>query len=130
MPRAGLTLAEVVVVLVVLGLGTALVLPSFAFPDKRDVTLLDVVRSARASAVARGETLVLRVEATGAWSLSGHRQPNAALASGQLSGRDVRGVEIGFSPLGGCMLRSSAPQALTAWDVARCAPGAPGSVAP
>lgn len=123
--RTGLTLLELVVVLALLGLGAALVLPSLDRPA-RAVTRDDVVRAARATAIARAQALTLRLATDGAWQLASPRD-GGVLTQGKLS-EAGDALALDLSPVGGCTLRPPVPASLARWDAARC--GLPAPVAP
>lgn len=101
----GFTLLEVVVVLIVLGLATALVAPALAPPDRGPAaTLQRVVDHTRSVAARRGETLVLDVSESGRWSVRGTASVGeAALESGALA-EAAPGAEFSLriSPFGSC----------------------------
>lgn len=103
--RRGFTLVEVIVVLVLLVLATALVAPAFVFrEDAGRSPLASVVSGVQKLAARRGETLHLNVAADGSWSVGGAASPEAGfLAEGDL-GRDYRGPRFTLvvSPLGSC----------------------------
>lgn len=115
--RAGLTLVEVVAVLVVMGLTAALVVPSLAPPRPGQATLEHVIEASRATAIARSQLLSLRVDREGAWVLAG-TPGGAVVREGRLPHSPGRALALQFSPLGSCT--PDGPP-LPAWDAARCA---------
>ncbi len=98
--RAGLTLIEVVVVLVVLGLAAALVAPAVRTNAEPDEGLAAVRAAAREAAVRRAESLVLSVDERGAWRIVATRD-TAAIASGRVSD-GTKQLRVRVSPLGAC----------------------------
>jgi prepilin-type N-terminal cleavage/methylation domain-containing protein len=102
--RSGFTLLEVVVVLVLIGLTTAIVAPSLLPPDRgRSVTLQGVIALMQAAALRRGETLVLEVSAEGEWTAFGTAVPDEVVATGRLDGDPPPGrIELRVAPLGSC----------------------------
>jgi prepilin-type N-terminal cleavage/methylation domain-containing protein len=98
--RAGLTLIEVVVVLVVLGLAAALVSPAFRSTAEPDEGLRSVLAAARDVAVRRAETLILNVDERGAWRITAVAD-STSVASGRFS--DGTGqLRVRVSPVGAC----------------------------
>ena len=68
--RAGFTLVEIVVVLVLLGLAATLVVPALLFPPAGPTpTLSDLIRQSREASVARGQPLLLQLDGMGRWEL-------------------------------------------------------------
>lgn len=104
-PRRGFTLVEVIVVMVLLVLATALVAPAFIFRDDAgDSPLASVVSGVQKLAARRGETLYLNVAEDGSWNVEGAASREAGrLAEGDL-GRDYGGPRFTLvvSPLGSC----------------------------
>lgn len=103
--RRGFTLVELIVVLVLLILATALVAPAFIFrEDTGPSPLAGVVSGVQKLAARRGETLYLNVAEDGSWSAEGAASREAGLlAKGDL-GRGYRGPRFTLvvSPLGSC----------------------------
>lgn len=119
--RPGVTLVELVVVLGLLGMMAALVLPPLVPPAPRTTTLPDVVRAARAAALARAQTLQLTVTASGRWHL--HPLPpmdRDTLAAGTLAG--AAPLQLQITPLGACLASPPVPPLLAGWDAAACRP--------
>lgn len=110
-----MTLLEVLVVMAVLGLVTAVVLPALVVPPTEPAGIGQVVRRARGLAIARAQTLRLTVAPDGRWVV---RDDAFAIDSGAITapGR----IELWFSPAGHCRLASALPASWTAWDVTRC----------
>lgn len=70
-PRAGLTLLELLVVLVILAITTMIVPLAWRTPRADEGSALDrLTRTARREAIRRGEELRLRVDADGVWVLA------------------------------------------------------------
>ncbi len=110
-----MTLMEVVVVLVILGISTALVTPALLPVRTPDATLDDVIAGARATAIARAQRLQLTVGVTGSWSLGA--PGGEVVASGSLATTGGQPLRLELSPLGTCVARSGLP---VSWDAARC----------
>ncbi|HEX7336965.1 MAG TPA: prepilin-type N-terminal cleavage/methylation domain-containing protein, partial [Gemmatimonadales bacterium] len=68
---AGVTLIEMVVVLVLIGLTAALAVPALLRPPPRESGLRELVSSAREAAIRRGESVHLRIGASGEWRIEG-----------------------------------------------------------
>lgn len=100
--RPAITLVELLVVLFVLGLGSALVAPALIFPVAEPV---DPVRQILADAVelaaAREETVELAVAGDGAWRLTASSEPRP-LSEGRLPDPVGPGFVLRVSPLGTC----------------------------
>lgn len=120
--RAGVTLLELVVVLVVLGLVAGLTAPVFFGSAAPPETTETLVAAARASAIARAQALRLEVATSGAWRLWSPDRPGEAVARGQLPAALPDMIELELTPLGGCVSRTPAGRR----DAARCTP-APGT---
>lgn len=121
--RSGVTLLELLVVLVLLGMAAALVVPSIRFAV-RDTAGTSLER-ARAVAVRRGQSVRMTVSETGAWSVAATADTaGVILLSGtgdQASGSGVaRSVVI--SALGLCMPEGPVVVGTPPWDPARCRP--------
>lgn len=135
-----MTLIELAVVLVVLGVVAGLVLPPFTAIERRPPTYLDVVRAARGAALARAQALQLTVAATGEWSV--HPLPPAdgdTVATGTLPATlsptraGAAPFRLHITPLGACLPMAPVPEAWRDWDAAACRPAldfaAPGAAA-
>lgn len=113
----GFTLLEIVVTLVLIGLGTALVAPLF----RRDVLPDDawpaVVSAARELAVRRAQRLVLDVDDRGQWRLSALGD-SATIGAGVLDERGAA-TRLSISPLGACFRDAADARD---WDAVACAP--------
>lgn len=126
MPRAvrshpGVTLLELLVALVLLGMGAAVVAPVLRLPAPRSADG-DAVARARALALRRAEAMTLAIGRDGAWSVRTTRgEPDEPLASGTMpaSRADSLPALLAVSPLGDC-LPVVAPAIGGAWDPVRC----------
>jgi prepilin-type N-terminal cleavage/methylation domain-containing protein len=117
--RAAFTLLELLVVLVLLGLSAAFVIPTLRLPAPASDAVTPLER-ARATAVRRGESVRLTVEATGAWSVRATADTlDTILLSGTGTADRVHAVVI--SALGVCLPEGAAPADTRAWDPVRCA---------
>lgn len=113
-----MTLIEVIAVLTVLGVVTAIVVPSLVIPPVETVGFGQVVRIGRGAAVARAQTLHLGIDGDGVWRLrDGGEQ---TVAKGSAPGLPM--VNIAFAPSGACLVTSPLPGEWSGWDVARCRP--------
>jgi len=109
LPRdaSGFTLVEVVVVLIVLGLGAALVAPALTPPKARtSASLGNVIAHVQDLAVRRGETMLLQVSSGGTWTAFGTASPEEGpLGTGGLDGAGpAHGFSLLVDPLGSCGL--------------------------
>ena len=99
----GYTLIEILVVLIVMGLVTALVAPALIPHTDAKEALPTLIEQARVVAIRRAETVSLRIEASGAWQIDGIASPQqGALAHGRLPQPPATAVTLLFSPLGTC----------------------------
>jgi prepilin-type N-terminal cleavage/methylation domain-containing protein len=110
-----MTLIEVLVVMTVLGLVSAVVLPALVVPRNEPAGIGQVVRNARALAIRRAQTLRLSVEGSGRWVL---RAEAEAVDSGGIA--TPAPIELLLSPTGHCRLTSPLPVTWRSWDVSRC----------
>jgi prepilin-type N-terminal cleavage/methylation domain-containing protein len=100
-PRAGLTLLELLVVLVILAITTTVVPLVWRAPRAAAGSALDrLTQSARRDAIRRGEELRLRVDADGVWVL-GARNGAAILDTGRIA-PPVATVSLRIDALGTC----------------------------
>lgn len=110
MPRRGVTLLELAVVLTIMGVAAALVTPVFASRLAETTPREDVIAGARRRAIQRGEPLRLRVLATGDWALAAARD-GAVIDSGAFSASSgdstsaptEREMDVLIDALGGCV---------------------------
>ncbi len=100
--RSGITLVELLVVLVVLGLGTALVAPALVFPDDEEPGRYErVLESGVELAAAREQVVRLVVASDGRWSILAPGQ-TATLAEGRFDRFQGPAFALAISPLGSC----------------------------
>lgn len=107
--RAGFTLVELIVVLLLLSIAAAVVGPSLWFAPRPppDSELLALVGGARDAAIRRGETVRLRIDRSGAWlALAGASASETVardtLMSGRLAAPRAASTDLFLSPLGTC----------------------------
>ena len=115
---AGFTLLEIVVTLLLIGLGTALVAPMFRRDRLPDDAWPAVVSAARELAVRRAQRLVLDVDERGQWRLSALGD-STTIGAGVLSERVVTS-HLSITPLGACFREEGA--GARDWDAVACAP--------
>ena len=115
---SGFTLLEIVVTLMLIGLGTALVAPMFRRVALPDDAYPAVVSAARELAVRRAQRLVLEVNDSGQWRLFAFGD-STAIGDGVLSER-VTASRLNITPLGACFYENNAD--LRDWDAVACAP--------
>jgi prepilin-type N-terminal cleavage/methylation domain-containing protein len=112
-PRAGLTLLELLVVLAILAITTAVVPLAWRTPRASDGSALDALtRTARREAIRRGEELRLRVDADGAWVLAA-RDGAEMLETGRIASPPAA-VSLRVDALGTCRPGADVPTAGTA----------------
>jgi prepilin-type N-terminal cleavage/methylation domain-containing protein len=110
--RAGFTLLELLVVLVLMGLAAALVAPALLAPRHEHDELGALLVKAREVAARRGQTISLRITAAGRWQIQGATDPReGVLATGQLQPALAFPVALIVSPIGTCALDASAEPA-------------------
>ena len=81
--RRGVTLLELLVVLVLMGISAAVVIPALDPPvELRSDSASALVERARRAAISRGEPVRLRIEGDGAWALVSLRD-GVPLAQGE-----------------------------------------------
>lgn len=101
MPR-GVTLLELLIVLVVMTVAAALVLPAFgAPPAPADSPQAQVIAAARRTAIRRAEPLRIRLFADGAWSIRSQRD-GALVDSGRVDAA-LAPSDVLVDPLGSCV---------------------------
>ncbi|MBA3892953.1 MAG: prepilin-type N-terminal cleavage/methylation domain-containing protein [Gemmatimonadales bacterium] len=124
--RIGFTMVEVIVVLVLLALASAIVAPSlFTSHPEESSEMRAIVGRVRTAAIRRGETVRLRIGQTGAWqAVAGTSSGGELLMSGQLSGLPADLTDLILSPVGTCApaVGSVWPDALAAFDPLTCEP--------
>jgi len=100
-PRAGLTLLELLVVLVLLAITTTMVPLAWRAPRAAAGSALErLTQSARRDAIRRGEELRLRVDTDGVWVLAA-RDGAAILDTGRIA-PPVATVSLRIDALGTC----------------------------
>lgn len=143
--RRGVTLLELLVVLVLMAIASALVLPAIRFPrsvaslqddgneaessatDRKPFGLMpspevdEVLTQARRLAIKRGEPVRLRVATDGVWAIVA-ASSGEALESGHVAGALSWQPDLTVDAVGTCMLQSSvAPRVNAAtWDALAC----------
>jgi len=126
--RRGFTLLEVMVVLAIVALATAIVLPAMRRPVDREAPLQRVIDGARDAAAHRGEIIYLRIEPTGAWRMEGGGSPlETDSAVGRITPLATIPITLIVSPAGSCALdvRSAPAAALVPVDPLSCTYGGP-----
>lgn len=119
----GVTLLELLVTLVLMGIVATLVVPSLSPPREGGATLGAVVRAARGAAIARGQLLSLTVQANGAWAVHPLPPDDAqVLLGGQLDAAPASALRLQLTPMGTCLAASPLPPAFGGWDAAGCTP--------
>lgn len=114
----GFTLLEIVVTLVLIGLGATLVAPVFRRDARPDDAFPSVIAGARELAVRRAQGMLLQVDNRGAWRLTTIGD-TLSIGSGMLAtGPGARRLRI--TPLGACFDESSS--GTVRWDAIACAP--------
>ena len=126
--RRGFTLLEVIIVLLLMALATALVAPAITSrqPRTRD-ELAALLQVARMAAVRRGEVVTVTVAASGQWRLDGDASAAAGpISSGQLGAKPAAPLTVAVSPLGACApaLDSASTALLASVDPLTCEPPA------
>ena len=142
--RRGVTLLELLVVLLLLGLAAALVAPVLRLPTERGAAagsdpLARAADAARDLALRRGESLVLAVAPDGRWSVAPAERTAAADGAPLLLGRldggaPARALRVVVSALGTCVPDAPPGDAGAwsddaVWDAAACRPAARGPAA-
>jgi len=96
----------VVVVLILLGLGAALVAPALVAPSGPSATLQRILIQSQELAMRRAETVVLEVTAAGEWTVFGaSSEEEGALAQGELEGDPPpQDFSLRIAPTGSCGL--------------------------
>jgi prepilin-type N-terminal cleavage/methylation domain-containing protein len=119
--RGGYTLVELLVVVILMGLASALVVPALLAPTEGRPPLAALVASTQQMAAERGEVLYLRVDATGKWQLQGAGALDPNLASGRVPDAGSPFTLI-VSPMGSCApdVPSAANAALRSLDALGC----------
>lgn len=115
--RRGVTLIELLVVLTLIGLAAALTAPALLRDRVEPVPDAGrVVAYARAVALRRAETLALRVERDGRWTLAVARGDSLPVAHGVIGA--AAPARLLVTPLGLCIPDDDA--STVAWDPSAC----------
>jgi len=122
---AGFTLVEMLVVIVLMMVAAGIVAPAFVprQPETSEADLARLVRSARAAAAAREETLFVRLSTSGAWRIEGAGADGGGdVVTGTLSAYTGPAGTIVVSPLGTCAfdVRSTAGAVAIPLDPMTC----------
>ncbi len=116
--RQGFTLLEVLVVLILLGIGFALAVPAFITPRAGSNNEVQrVIDGARRVAVRRAEALTVWFDASGNWVVDTGRRDTEPL-TGNVEWEHSSAIRLRISPLGACVLDSVEPS--LSIDVVRC----------
>ncbi len=118
-PRAGLTLLELLVVIVILAITTAIVPLAWRPPRATEGSALDgLTQTVRREAIRRGEELRVRVDADGAWVLAA-RNGTDILETGRLAA-PVAPVSLRVDALGTCRPGSEMAGSGASFDMLSC----------
>jgi prepilin-type N-terminal cleavage/methylation domain-containing protein len=111
--RAGFTLIEILVVLLLIGMAAAVAMPALLRSRAPESSLKTLFGNAREAAIRRGETVYLRIGSNGEWRIDGSAVPGASdsLLTGQME-RLPAPLTLLVSPTGTCML--DVPSAMAA----------------
>ena len=115
---SGFTLLEIVVTLLLIGLGTALVAPMFRRVAPPDDAFPAVVSVARELAVRRAQRLVLEVNDRGQWRLSA--LGDSTTIGGGVLADQATATRLSITPLGACFHENNADS--RDWDAVACSP--------
>ena len=121
--RSGLTLIEILVVLILMGLAAVLVAPVLLPPHHDQSALNALLGSAREIAARRGEVVYLHIDPTGHWRMEAGANPRAGtLATGRVPAFLGAPATLMVSPLGSCAfdLRSATAAGAVALDPLSC----------
>jgi prepilin-type N-terminal cleavage/methylation domain-containing protein len=103
--RAGFTLIEMMVVLLIMGMAAALAAPALLRSRPVESGLSALVANARETAIRRGETVYLRIGQSGQWIIEGAASSGAgALVSGQVDPIPGAPLTLLVTPTGSCAL--------------------------
>ena len=120
--RRAVTLLELLVVLVLLGLSAAAVMPVLRPPDAAGPES-PLVR-ARTVAVRRGDAVRLEIDRDGEWTVRPAADRNGTIllsGSGAASADETQPRSIVITALGTCLPERAADSGAAPWDPARCA---------
>jgi prepilin-type N-terminal cleavage/methylation domain-containing protein len=98
----GFTLIELLVVLVLLGMAAALAAPALRSFRPPRPALSSLIPGARDAAARRGETVYLRIGASGKWRMEGASSGAGPLATGRVDPFPGLPLTLIVSPLGSC----------------------------
>jgi type II secretory pathway pseudopilin PulG len=115
---------ELLVVLVIMGLASAIVLPALLHSRLAEQSIQTVIENAREAAAARGEVIYLRVDPTGAWHMEGGGSPlEGDSANGHVAPFVTIPVTLQIAPSGSCAfdVRSAPAAQVVALDPLTCA---------
>jgi len=118
----GFTLLEVIVVLIIVGLGSALVTPAFLDrPSEEKDELQTVIDAARHLAIQNASTVTLSFTADGRWTAEeSNGRGLADMSGGTLTGGGTLPVRLLVSPLGGCALEAADAEPRLTFDPVHC----------
>jgi len=104
LPRSGVTLLELIVVIALLGLILAVAAPAFIVPAaRREPDLSTAIGMARHAAILRGEPVTIAFSKAGDWRIDGDATPTASpIATGKLVA-SIGALRVRVSPLGTCL---------------------------
>jgi prepilin-type N-terminal cleavage/methylation domain-containing protein len=104
-PPRGFTLLEMLVTLLLMAVAAALAVPALRSIYRPAPSVGTLLPLAREAAVRRGETIFLRIDASGRWRLEGAASASAeALGSGRIEPFPGLPITLVVSPLGACAL--------------------------
>jgi prepilin-type N-terminal cleavage/methylation domain-containing protein len=114
--RNGLTLVEMLVVLLLMSLSAFLVAPALFRPPKAaEPPLAPLLRTARETAVRRAEMVYLQITPGGEWRVQGAAsREQGDLARGRLAGFTGPPLTLVFSPIGTCAFDARSARAARA----------------
>jgi type IV fimbrial biogenesis protein FimU len=121
LPRRGVTLLELIVVLALLGLVLAIAAPSFIVPNAGQQSELGrAIEAARRAALLRGEAVTLSLARDGSWHVVSDVSPNApSIAVGTFRGPTTP-LRIHVSALGTCVPESADGSTVPTWNATSC----------
>lgn len=118
-PRAGLTLVELLVVLVILAITTTIVPLAWRTTPATEGRAVDgLTRTARREAIRRSEELRLRLDADGAWVLAAHAGTDI-LETGRLAA-PAAPLSLRIDALGTCRPGGGAGDSGAPFDMLSC----------
>jgi general secretion pathway protein H len=115
--RAGVTLVELLVVLMVVGVATTVVVPALRPGGPAIDASIDPIVAARRLAVQRGEALQLTMQSSGAWQVVRTSDPDEVVAQG--IGADSSAAVLAMLPSGSCVPVTIAVMR-GSWDPVQC----------